>query len=76
MTGKLVIEGLHSGSLQRTNDKYLMDEWDNEGLDMTLLRHLNLCRMYLRVSRLSDIVTNNGLLIQDGYLSGERKILM
>ena len=73
MTGKLVIDGLHSGSLQRINDKYLMDEWDKEGLDIKLLRHLNLCRLYLCVSKLSDITTNNGLLIQEGYLSGTRK---
>lgn len=73
MTGKLVIDGLHSGSLQRINDKYLMDEWDKEGLDIKLLRHLNLCRLYLCVSKLSDITTNNGLFIQEGYLSGERK---
>ena len=70
MTGKLVIEGLHSGSLQRINDRYLMDEWDKQGLGIKLLRQLNLFRMYLRVSQLSDITTNNGLYIQEKYLSG------
>ena len=42
-------------------------------LDIKLLRHLNLCRFYLCVSKLYDITTNNGLFIQEGYLSGSRK---
>ena len=28
MTGKLVIDGLHSCPLHRINHKYLIDEWD------------------------------------------------
>ena len=70
MTGRLAIDGLHSSSYRRINDKFLMDEWDKEGLSINLLRHLNICRMYLRVSTLSDITTNNGLYIQDRYLGG------
>ena len=72
MTGKVAIHGLHSGPLHRIHDKYLMDEWDNEGLNMTTLRHLNMCRLYLRVNKLSDVVTNNGKYIQEGYLNGTR----
>ena len=72
MTSKIVIDGLHSGSLNRLHDQFLMDEWDNQGLSITLLQQLNICRMYLRVSKLSDITTNNGLYIQEGYLDGTR----
>ena len=60
MTGKIVIDGLHSGSLNRIHDKYLMDEWDKEGLSITTIRQLNMCRLYPRVNKLSDIATNNG----------------
>ena len=35
-----------------------------------ILKRLNYCRMYLRVSRLSDITTNDGYTIQPGYYNG------
>ena len=70
MTGKLLITQLHSGTYQRTNDKYLMDAWDEEGLPTALLQILNYCRIYLKVTRLSDIATNDGKHIQAVYLHG------
>ena len=50
-----------------------MDAWDAEGLPTSTLQILNYCRIYLKVHRLSEIVTNDGFHIQEHYLS-ERHI--
>ena len=68
MTGKLIIQGITSGRLNKINDRYLMDIWDENNVSLVTLRKLNMCRLYLRVERLYDIVTNNGKYIQDDYL--------
>ena len=72
MTGKLLIRGLTSGNFQRINDKYIMDIWDKKHVSISTLKKLNMCRLYLRVARLSDIVTNNGKHIQDAYFNGTK----
>ena len=72
MTGKLLIPTIPSGTYLRANDVYLMDAWDAEGLSLAILQKLNYCRMYLKVNRLSDIVTNDGQHIQVGYLNGRK----
>ena len=46
-----------------------MDSWDAQQLFLKTLYSLNLCRLYLRVQQLYDIVTNDGLKIQECYLS-------
>ena len=70
MAGKLLISNLPSGKYMRANDVYLMDAWDKENLSTDTLQKLNYCRMYLQITRLSDIVTNDGHHIQAGYLQG------
>ena len=70
MTGKLLCTDIPSGILLRANDRYLMDAWDEEGLPTQTLTILNYCRLYLKVTRLSDIVTNDGNRFQDHFVSG------
>ena len=41
-------------------------------LSIVSLYQLNLCRLYLRVSKLSDIVSNDGKHIQYAFLAGTR----
>ena len=47
-----------------------MDAWYESGLTNRILQILNYCRIYLKVARLSGIVTNDGNHIQDKYLHG------
>lgn len=70
MAGKLWCSDIPSGKFLRANDKYIMDEWDDEGLPTHTLQILNNCRIYLKVTRLSDIVTNDGYHIQTQYING------
>ena len=72
VTGKLLIPTIPSGTYLQANDVYLMDAWDAEGLSLATLQKLNYCRIYLKVNRLSDIVTNDGQHIQVGYLNGRK----
>ena len=60
MTGKILIHNITSNPLLRENDQYLMDMWDNINLSTATLYQLNLCRLYVRVATLSDIVSNDG----------------
>ena len=60
MTGKLLLTELPSGTYLRVNEKYFMDAWDEEDLPIATLQILNYCRIYLKVTRLSDIVINDG----------------
>ena len=71
MAGKILCSALHSGTHLRANDRYLMDVWDAEGLSISTLQILNYCRLYIKVHRLSEIVTNDGLHIQERYLNGQ-----
>ena len=70
MAGKILCTDIPSGTLLQTNDSYLMDSWDDEGLPIQTLTILNYFRLYLKVTRLSDIVTNDGTRFQDHFLSG------
>lgn len=72
MTGKLLINDITSASISRVNDQFLMDCWDRQGLSIKSMYKLNLCRIYLRVTKLSDIVSNDGKHIQFQYLTGEK----
>lgn len=65
MTGKILLTNNPSGTYLRANDKYLIDAWDEEGLTLATLQILNYGRIYLKVTRLSNIVTNDGNYIQD-----------
>ena len=70
MGGKLLIQQLDSGILQRINDKYIMDAIVMRNFSLSSLRRINYCRIYLRVERISDIATNDGLRIQSRYFLG------
>ena len=72
MIGKLLLRDITGDQIQRVNDQFLMDIWDQQNLPIATLYKLNLCRLYLRVSRLSDIVSNDGKHIQYGFLTGTR----
>ena len=73
MTGKLLLKDLTSGTIKLSNDQFLMDAWDRANVSIRDLQRLNYCRMYLRVSTLSDIVNNDGLRFQERYLNGTTK---
>ena len=73
MGGKLLIHQINSGILQRVNDKYIMDAISCQSFSLATIRRINYCRMYLRVERLSDIVTNDGLRIQSRYFHGTKR---
>ena len=70
MTGKILIHDISSNTLSREHDHFLMDTWDQNNLPIDTLYQLNLCRLYLRVETLSDIVINDGKTIQRCYLHG------
>ena len=72
MAGKLLIPNIPSGTYMRANDVYLMDAWDAAGFSIATLKKLNYCRMHIKVTRLSDIVTNDSHYIQAAYLDGRR----
>ena len=57
--GKLLIQEIKSNPLLREHDQYLMDMWDKRNFKINILYQLNLCRIYLRVATLSDIVSND-----------------
>ena len=56
--------------LLREGDMFLMEVFIHEGFTEGQLQKLNLCRMYLQVLRLSDIVNGNG----DGFTQAYRMI--
>ena len=72
MTGKLLIRGITGQHYSRVNDQFLMDAWDYQNLSIASLYQLNLFHLYLRVSKLSDIVSNDGKHIQYVYLTSTR----
>ena len=61
MGGKLLLHQFSSGILQRVNDQFIMDAIPINKIFLPTIRRINYCRLYLRVRRLSDIVTNDGL---------------
>jgi len=52
-------------SLKRENDVFLTGKICQVIKQATILEHLNNVRLYLQVSRLSDIVTDDGTLLHD-----------
>jgi len=60
---------------QRDNDIFLMDFILNQNLTDKEIRELNYCRLYMRVTRLSDIATTDGMKIQEEYCIGEKRNL-
>ena len=72
MTGKLLIRDITGEPLHRVHDQFLMDIWDKQNLPIASLYQLNLCRLYLSVSKLSDIVSNDRKHIQYAFLDGTR----
>ena len=76
MTGKLLIQGIDSGTINRIHDQYLMDVWDQSNLSISSLYQLNLCRMYLRFTKLSYIVSNDEKLYSNStYISHEATLM-
>ena len=67
ISGKLLLNDLSSGVLQRENDEFVMDKFLQHYSNSAILKRFNYYIMYLRVSRLSDITTNDSYTIQPGY---------
>ena len=60
---------------QCVNDEFLMDAFRKRGgCTATELQRLNACRMYLQVSRLSDIASADGNFLRSGVLNGVTSI--
>ena len=72
MTGKLLIREIAGEPIHRIHDQFLMNIWNKQNLPIASLYQLNLCHLYLRVSKLSDIVSNDGKHIQYAFLDGTR----
>ena len=52
-----------------------MDTISLDKFSLPTIRRINYCGMYLRVERLSDIVTNYGLSIKPHYFNGTKRNL-
>jgi hypothetical protein len=58
-------------TIQCVNDEFLMDGFrERSACTATQLQKLNACRMYLQVSRVSDITSADGKFIRSGILNG------
>ena len=57
--------------LARENDLFLMDEIVKVFKKPALLKRINAVRLYLRVSRLSDIATESGDKLQQWAMEGQ-----
>lgn len=65
---------LHSNEKERHHyhdDTYLMKEWIGQVDDLGILRDLNICRKYLQVETLSDLLELNGRTIRHTAWNGE-----
>ena len=60
---KLQVVGAWKQKLVRVNGVFLMDQTCNKVRRVDLLQHINNVCLYLKVSRLSDIVTKDGIWI-------------
>ena len=73
---QIKIVNLFEASYQRTNDKYLMDQALNMNLKITTIQKINRCRIYLKVTTISDITNANGSHITLGaYNCNENSII-
>ena len=70
---RLIIHNLLSFTLQRTNDKHIMDDIIQTRLKIKQLKQINACRMFLNIIHLSDMYHPNGVNIYDQSLSGEKR---
>ncbi len=71
ISGAIYIPNLRVEPLQRKNDAYIMEALlQDQSLTQMQLHSLNCCRLYLQVTRLSDIVTTDGKRIQPCFLHG------
>lgn len=52
----------------RVHDRFLMEIFAEHGYTSIQLRHINLCRLYLKVYLLSEITTGNGTHIDSSIL--------
>ena len=72
--GTLYIPQLQIEPLQRENDAYIMEHLLQDlSLTPTTLHSLNSFRLYLKVLRLSDIVSTDGKPILPGFLNGAQQ---
>ena len=55
--------------IQRRNDRFIMDEVLKNISCSAQLTRINACRLFLRVTRLSEIVTADGLRLDEAYLT-------
>jgi len=59
-------------NLPREHDRTLMDYFVNKGLQNKTLESINICRLYLQVITLSNVVAANGQTILPSYKAGHR----
>ena len=59
--------------LRRANDRFIMAEVSKAEYNFTNtdLKHINRCRIYLRVTSQADITNGNGLKLRNGVMKGE-----
>ena len=71
ISGHIYIPELWMEPLQRHNDSFLMSHLlHDQSLSYTQLHSLNCCRLYLKISRISDIASTGGKSIQQCYRDG------
>ena len=74
ISGKIYLPDAWYETPQCENDKFLMEIFHQAGIYTAKQLHtLNCCRMYLRISRLSDIRTTDGKRIIPEYYSGRTR---
>ena len=67
---KIVLANTLQFTIQRRNDKCIMDELTRSSSSLKQLIQINACRLYLNIIHLSDIVNPNGKTINNNYLIG------
>ena len=61
---------------RRQNDCYIMEEAaSKEEFSNNDLEHINRCRIFLQVTTLSDITNGNGMLLRQGVMNGDMRVL-
>ena len=73
---KIVIPNSLCFTLQRTNDRIIMDDSIQTKLKENQLRRINACRMFLKIIHLSDTCQPNGVDINTYLLEGIPKHIL
>lgn len=73
--GKLELEQTFLPKLQRKRNSFIMDNMSQENFSSTEMQKINACRLYLRVTLVSDIVLSNGRSIQETVVRGDKCLM-